>query len=185
MSEASKTLEKIDRQHKVDARFSDSVQQHRDRRVRAVVGYLEGTYKPLGEWTGRKYRCFILNDPGMTIVNFRIGNPHPAPSGKWMGQPEKRWRIPPAKYRKLTIEERATLECKEQIGRYVSKQWLDNYVSFYYPKEYETRYWEAVTKRKGAFRRPSLNELFPEGIEILERVLGRQVAPPPARHERR
>jgi hypothetical protein len=85
-----------------------------------------------------------------------------------MGQPEKHWRISRAKYFKLTIAERATLECKEQVRRYVSKQWLEDYIRFYHPKEYERRYWEVVSRQKCAFRRPTLKELFPEGTERLE-----------------
>jgi len=81
MAASNEILRKIDQRHRVDARYSQSVQAHRDRQVNAVVGYLEGRYKPLGEWAGRKYRSTILNDP-----------------------------------------ERATLECKEQVMRYVSKQ---------------------------------------------------------------
>ncbi len=166
---AEEILKRIDQHHKVDPRYSESVQQHRDREVHAIVGYLEGRYRPLGEWIGPKYSCVILSDPGYTFVNFKNGNPYPAPSGRWMGQPEKHWNISPTKYHKLTIEERATRECKEQVARYVSKQWLANYVNFYYPKEYERRYWEVVGKSKRFSRRPRLKELFPEGIEQLEK----------------
>jgi hypothetical protein len=35
---ASEILRKIDQRHKVDARYSQSVQEHRDRQVNAVVG---------------------------------------------------------------------------------------------------------------------------------------------------
>jgi hypothetical protein len=86
MAAASEILRKIDQRHKVEARYSQSVQEHRDREVHAVVGYLEGRYKPLGEWAGRKYRSVILNDPGNTFVSFKVGNPNPVPSGRWMGQ---------------------------------------------------------------------------------------------------
>lgn len=174
MAASNEILRKIDQCHKVDARYSQSVQAHRDRQVDAVVGYLEGRYKPLEEWAGRKYRSVILNDPGNTFVSFKAGSPYPVPLGRWMGWSEKHWRISRAKYFKLTIEERATLECKEQVMRYVSKQWLDDYISFYHPKEYERRYWEVVSRRKGDYRRPTLKKLFPEGTERLEEKTPRE-----------
>jgi hypothetical protein len=167
MTNANDIIKEVDRHHKVDGRFSSSVQEHRDSHVLAVIRYLEGRYKPVGEWFGPKYGCIILDDPGHTFLSFQNGNLHPVPSGRWMGQPEKHWRIPLAKYRRLSIKERATLECKEQVMRYVSKQWLYDYVRFYHPKEYEERYWKWVANAKRQFRRPSLKDLFPEGTELL------------------
>jgi hypothetical protein len=166
MLRSTAIIREIDAHHKVDARFSPSVQAHRDRQVRAVLGYLEGRYKPVGKWFSSKYGCAILDDPDHTFLFFKNGDPHPVPCGKWMGWPEKHWHISAAKYKKLSLKERATLECKEQVKRYVSKQWLFEYVSFYMPRQYEKAYWNFVTKRKQEFRRPSLSELFPNGLSL-------------------
>jgi len=165
MVRSGKIIKEIDSHHKVDSRFSSSVQVHRDRHVRAVVGFLEGRYQPIGEWFARKCGCVILDDPDHTFILFKKGDPHPVPSGKWMGWPEKHWHIPLAKYKKMSLEERATLECKEQVKRYVAKQWLREYVSFYMPSQYEKGYWDFVTRRKGSFRTPTLSELLPSGLK--------------------
>jgi hypothetical protein len=118
MLRSTAIIREIDAHHKVDARFSPSVQAHRDRQVKAVLGYLEGRYKPVGKWFSIKYGCAILDDPDHTFLFFKNGDPHPVPCGKWMGWPEKQWHISAAKYKKLSLEERATLECKEQVTRY-------------------------------------------------------------------
>ena len=157
---------RIDTAHQVDPRFSSSVQEHWDRHVEAVLGFLDGRYEPVGEWSARKYRCIILNDPGHTFLYFKNGDPHPVPSGKWMGWPERHWNIPNSKYKKLSLGERATLECKEQVARYVSKQWLRGFAEFYMPQQYEKAYWAFISKRRGSFRRPTLRDLFPDASKI-------------------
>jgi hypothetical protein len=102
---------KIDASHTVDSRFSASVQQHRDRKVKAILGFLDGKYKALAEWSSRKYKCTILDDPEYTCLFFKLGDPHPVPSGKWMGWPEKHWKISKSKWERMPLHQRALLEC--------------------------------------------------------------------------
>lgn len=108
---------KIDASHIVDSRFSPIVQQHGNRSVNAVLGYLDGKYRPLGEWSSRKYKCAILDDPDHTNPYFKFGDPHPVPAGKWMGWPEKHWKISKSRWEQMSVRERAVLECKEQVRR--------------------------------------------------------------------
>jgi hypothetical protein len=155
---------KIDASHTVDSRFSSSVQQHRDRQVNAVLGFLDGKYKPLGEWASRKYKCVILDDPEHTCLYFKLGDPHPVPSGKWMGWPEKHWKISKSKWEQMPLRERAVLECKEQVARYVWRQWLRAFIEFYMPGRYEKAYWNYTSrKRLDSYKPPTLRDLFPKG----------------------
>ncbi len=154
---------KIDASHIVDSRFSSCVQQRRDSQVNAVLGFLDGKYKPLGEWSSRKYKCVILDDPEHTFLYFKLGDPHPVPSGRWMGWPEKHWKIPKSKYESMPVRERAILECKEQVTRYVWKQWMKGFVEFYLPQQYERAYWDFCSRKRRNYKQPTLRDLFPNG----------------------
>lgn len=157
---------RIDPTHRVDSRFSSWVQEDRNRRVRAVVGFLDGKYKPLAEWASRKYKCAILDDPEHTCLFFKLGDPHPVPSGKWMDWPEKHWRISRSRWKKMPLRERAVLECKEQVARYVWRQWLEGFVSFYMPRQYEVNYWDYCSRKTNShrYKHPTLRDLFPQGL---------------------
>jgi hypothetical protein len=154
---------KINASHIVNSRFSPIVQQHRDRSVNAVLGYLDGKYRPLGEWSSRKYKCVILDDPDHTNLYFKLGDPHPVPAGKWMGWPEKHWKISKSRWEKMPVRERAILECKEQVARYVWKQWQRGFIEFYMPQQYEKAYWNFFSRKRRNHRQPTLRDLFPNG----------------------
>jgi hypothetical protein len=159
---------KINASHIVDSRFSPIVQQHRDRSVNAVLGYLDGKYRPLGEWSSHKYKCVILDDPDRTNLYFKLGDPHPVPAGKWMGWPEKHWKISKSQWEQMPFRERAILECKEQVARYVWRQWWREFVKFYMPQKYEKAYWDFISSRKTGhgYKHPTLRDLFPNGLPV-------------------
>jgi hypothetical protein len=162
---------KINASHVVDSRFSPTVQHHRDRSVNAVLGYLDGKYTPLGKWSSHKYQCVILDDPDHTNLYFKLGDPHPVPAGKWMGWPEKHWKISKSKWEQMSLRERAVLECKEQVARYVWRQWWRGFIEFYMPEEYGKAYWHFISRRKtsGRYKHPTLRDLFPNGLPVAAR----------------
>jgi hypothetical protein len=155
---------KIDASHIVDSRFSPIVQQHRNRSVNAVLGYLDGKYRPLGEWSSRKYNCAILDDPDHTKLYFKFGDPHPVPVGKWMGWPEKHWKISKSRWEQMSVRERAILECKEQVRRYAWRQWQRGFIEFYMPQQYEKAYWDFLSRKRLSHKQPTLRDLFPNGL---------------------
>ena len=60
--------------------------------MNAVLGFLDGKYKPLAEWASRKSKCMILDDPKHICLYFKLCDPHPVPLGKWMQDCGKSFR---------------------------------------------------------------------------------------------
>jgi hypothetical protein len=85
-----------------------------------------------------------------------------------MGWPEKHWKISKSQWEKKSLRERAVLECKEQVGRYVWRQWWRGFVEFYMPQKYEKAYWDFISRRKTGhgYKHPTLRDLFPNGLPV-------------------
>lgn len=170
---------RVDTSHITDPRFQAYVQQRRDLEMNAVLGFLDGTYKPLGEWSSRTYRCVILDDPKHSFLCFKLGDLRPVPQGRWMGQPEKHWKISKRKWEQMSLQERAVRECREQVARWVWREWSGGFIRFYMPRRCEKAlldYWathplpEVPTSgppRLIRFKIPTFRDLFPGGLPRL------------------
>ena len=126
-------IKEIKQDHKVDPFFSPFVQEHRNRGVKVVIGFLQGKIQPLASWSDGLYTCYILNDFDNSKIIMKSGDPYPVPSGKWMDWPEEHCYMLPDK-------KRAEMECKEQVEKWIPKEFEDQKNSFYHPEEHEEKF---------------------------------------------
>jgi hypothetical protein len=125
--------------------------------VDSVSGYLSGKYKFIGYYTKGKYSCGILNNTQNFKLSFRKDLYQlPVPIGKWMRWYEKNWKqdykISVGQWEKLSTEEKAILECKEQLDKWIPFQYENNFIRFYFPEEYSK--WQELSISK------PIHELF-------------------------
>jgi hypothetical protein len=150
-------IKEIDQKFKVDKFFNDHVGERRKNQVRVAIAYLKGA-KPIAEYSDGKYRCVIMDSEyDFYELTFKEGDPHPVPSGKWMNYPEKHW-FPKALWKNeeeilrlwknMPFEERARMECKEQVEKWIPKQYEKHKFEFYHPRESERESLQGCTLYK-------------------------------------
>jgi hypothetical protein len=104
----------------------------RQSQIVAVDSYLAG--RPIaGEYSDGKWRAVITG--GGRKLMFKEGDPTPVPSGTWMDWPEASWGISEAKYKALPRSTRAGMEAKEQVERWIPKEYQQLRQEFYSPKQ--------------------------------------------------
>jgi hypothetical protein len=100
----------------------------------AVLQYLDGE-PPLASYSDGKYRCVIM---GMDVSNpdspydpkgkgieltFKEGDPTPVPTGSWMDWHESHWKVSEQQYQRLPVAQRAALEAREQVEKWIPEQY--------------------------------------------------------------
>lgn len=146
--------------HKVDPRYSETVQTFRDEAEEAVRALRSrGLRAALGHWSDGRWGCAAVRVPvahGLAkFVTWRVGDPRVAPDGRWMGMPEKHWRIPRRRWEAMSVQAQAERECREQVEVYVPHQFEEAQRRFWMPRDYERWYWDegGARQMEGAMRR--------------------------------
>jgi len=107
-------------EYRVDKRYSPIVQEFYDDCRRAIENLLE-TGRKLAEASDDRYTVVITPEGRMLYISKELPE-MPACAGTWMDFPEEEWGISEEEYRKLPIEERATLEANEQLKKWVEAE---------------------------------------------------------------
>jgi len=94
------------------------------------------------------YACGIMR--GHRVIYFRRGW-EPVPVGYWMDWAESGWGISEAAYKKLLVEARAALECREQLDRWIALEYDLQWLEYYEPEVYDARWWGRSLGDNGIF----------------------------------
>lgn len=121
--------------------YSPFVREGRDRCRQLIIEYLRGSKPSLSEFSDGHYGSVILDDPSNYEVIFKDGWA-PAISGKWMGFEEEHWGLSKQDYKSMKEEDRAELDCREQVSKWIPDQFYGRWLETYHPEDYD-RLWFA------------------------------------------
>ena len=129
----------------IDNRFSSSVKEKYEKDINAVR-YFISSKKWLVYYSDKKYSCAILEDFNNKELYFRSDlKEYPVPAGIWMGWYETHWKsrfgITEQEFKNLPYEEKAKLECIEQVEKWVEKEYEMLFLKFYFPAEHSEWWW--------------------------------------------
>jgi len=125
--------------HTVDKRFSPFIQEKYDRDRRTVKHYLSNKSDVFVSVTDGEYTVKITR--GSKVLFFKNDRMNePVPAGDWLDLPEKHWNLTDAQYKALSVTERTKLEAKEQLTKWIRKEYYTLWLDAYKPKMYE-RMW--------------------------------------------
>jgi len=120
---------------KFDSRYAPSVYDTWLKDRKTVSDWKSGKIKAVADVTSDEYRCVITNNDRM--LYFKTDTPNtPVPSGNWMRWWESDLGVSEKNWQKLNTKDRATLECKLQLKKWVSREFYSLTASFYLPKQY-------------------------------------------------
>jgi hypothetical protein len=122
-----------------DGRYAPFVRGMRDRQRAAVQRYLSRDVAAVAEFSDGQYGMAILDDLDSRELVFKDGW-EPAGGGKWMDFPWDHWGLGGRTYQKMKEADRAELECREQVHRWVPAQFYESWMETYHPEEYD-RLW--------------------------------------------
>ena len=116
---------------------SDFYLESRKLVAEAIEKYSRGEIKPIAKYKEGRYKIEILGDykGRHDLLYFREDISEPVPSGLWMDWREKHWGLTEEEYRRLSLEERAKLEAKEQMN-WIGKEFEELWVEYYIPRDY-------------------------------------------------
>lgn len=124
---------------KDDDRYAPFVRDMRDRGRTAIAAYLSGGLGILAEFSDGQYGTAILDNFESRKLVFKDGW-EPAFTGKWMDFEEEHWGLSKREYRSMKEEDRAELECREQVSKWTPDQFYGAWMETYHPEEYD-RLW--------------------------------------------
>lgn len=122
-----------------DERYAPFVREMRDRGRRSVIAYLRGNKQVVAEFSDGHYGSAILDDFENRELVFKDGW-EPALSGKWMDFEEEHWGLSKREYRAMKEDDRAELECREQVSKWAPDGFYERWMETYHPEEYDRRW---------------------------------------------
>jgi len=93
------------------------------------------------------------------IFIFKKGWLEPVPLGIWMGWPEEEWNISENEWSKMSMKDKAKLEAKEQVTKYVADEYYNSWLSTYAPDVADYIWWDeggALTSSRGTPKQKSM-----------------------------
>jgi len=126
-----------------DNRFSPVVAENRLSNLQTIFFYANNNYLATVMEESNEYKILMPTPLGKILI-FRTDWPEPVPSGLWMDWPEESWNINNKEWKLMPVKERARLEAKEQLEKWIPKEYYSNWLETYAPKEYDKLYWSGL-----------------------------------------
>lgn len=110
-----------------------------------VKAYLSGKLKEFVSAENDEYKVVILSNTRFLYIRKNNIN-HPVPMHFWLQLWDSYYKsefgINKEQYEKLTQKEKAIIESKIQLSLWIGKEYYTEYTKFYFPKEYDTWFYE-------------------------------------------
>lgn len=110
-----------------------------------VKAYLSGKLKEFVSAENDEYKVVILSNTRFLYIRKDDIN-HPVPMHFWLQLWDSYYKsefgINKEQYEKLTQKEKAIIESKIQLSLWIGKEYYTEYAKFYFPKEYDTWFYE-------------------------------------------
>ncbi|KKK47472.1 hypothetical protein LCGC14_3154870, partial [marine sediment metagenome] len=84
----------------------------------------------------------------------------------WMDWPEDHWGLTDTEYEILPREERAQLEAREQVQRWVALEFYQEWLVAYCPATYDLKWWDGGWSKMTLKKREKLAKVLAEKIRL-------------------